>query len=215
MNLLIVGAPGVGKGTASKGIVEKFNVVHISTGDMLRSAITNQTEVGKLAKSYMDKGQLVPDTVIQDLIIERLSQDDVKNGFLFDGYPRTVKQAESLKTILDNINSKIDAVINLEVPDEILIKRIEGRRTCPVCGSSYNIFFKSSKVEGICDECGANLIIRSDDNAESVKQRLSEFRANTQPVIEYYKKLGVVKNINGNLNRDDVFKEIEKALEGI
>lgn len=215
MNLLIVGAPGVGKGTASDRIVEHYHVVHISTGDILRQAIKDNSEVGRLAKDYLDKGLLVPDSIIERIIKERLSKDDVKNGFLFDGYPRTVKQAESLNSILKSINTKIDKVINLNVEDEILIKRIEGRRTCPNCGSSYNIYYKLPKTEGVCDTCGSNLIIRSDDNAESMKKRLSEFRTNTQPVIEYYKELNLVIDINGNQEYDEVFADIKKSLEGI
>ena len=215
MNLLIIGAPGAGKGTMSNFIVEKYNVVHVSTGDMLRQAIKDQTAVGLEAKKYMDKGGLVPDSIINDIIVERLSKDDIKDGFLFDGYPRTVNQAESLTKILGDLGKKLDAVINLNVSDDVLIKRIEGRRLCPNCGASYNIFFSAPQVEGVCDKCGSELFIRSDDNAESVKYRLVEFRQNTQPVIEYYEKLNLVKDINANADRYVVFEDIEKALEGI
>ncbi|MDO5439986.1 MAG: adenylate kinase [Erysipelotrichaceae bacterium] len=215
MNLLIIGAPGAGKGTMSKMIVETFNVVHVSTGDMLRQAIKDETEIGKLAKGYIDKGDLVPDSVINDIIVDRLNKDDIKNGFLFDGYPRTVKQAESLAEILKGLGKEINAVINLEVSDDILIKRIEGRRLCPKCGASYNVFFSAPQVEGHCDKCGSSLYIRADDNAETVKNRLVEFRQNTQPVIEYYEKLNLVHNISANADRYVVFDDIKKTLEGI
>lgn len=215
MNLLIIGAPGAGKGTMSNFLVDEYNIVHVSTGDMLRQAIKDETEIGKLAKGYIEKGELVPDSIINDIIVERLSNNDMQNGFLFDGYPRTVKQAESLSEILKGLGKKIDAVINLNVSDDILIKRIEGRRLCPKCGASYNVFFSAPKKEGVCDKCGSELSIRADDNADSVKVRLAEFRQNTQPVIEYYEKLGLVLNISANADRYVVIEDIKKALEGI
>lgn len=215
MNLLIVGAPGAGKGTMSNMIVEHYHVAHVSTGDMLRQAIKDETEVGKLAKGYIDRGELVPDSIIQDIIVDRLSKDDMEQGFLFDGYPRTLKQAEALTDILNNLGKKIDGVINLHVADDILIKRIEGRRLCPNCGASFNIFFSAPKVDGHCDHCGSALTIRADDNAETVKNRLVEFRMNTQPVIDYYEKQGKVIEINANQDRYDEFNDIKIALEGI
>lgn len=215
MNLLIVGAPGAGKGTMSNFIVEKYHLVHISTGDMLRQEIKDDTEIGKLAKELIARGELVPDSIINDMIVARLSADDVKQGFLFDGYPRTLSQAESLTEILKGLGKKIDAVINLNVSDDILIKRIEGRRLCSKCGASYNIFFSAPQTEGVCDKCGGKLSIRADDNAESLKIRLEEFRRNTQPVIEYYEKLNVIKDINANADRYVEFEDIKKALEGI
>ena len=215
MNLLIIGAPGAGKGTMSNLIVEHYKVVHISTGDMLRQAMSEESEIGKIASEYINKGELVPDSIIQNIIVERLKKDDVKNGFLFDGYPRTVKQAESLTSILNDLGKKIDAVINLNVTNDLLIKRIEGRRVCPKCGLSYNVFFSAPLIHDVCDKCGTNLIIRGDDNPESVKNRLDEFIVNTKPVIDYYEKLGVVKNVNGNSEKYLTFKDIQKALEGI
>ena len=215
MNLLIVGAPGVGKGTMSRFLVAHYKLVHVSTGDMLRQAIADQTPVGLKAKEFMEKGQLVPDEVIHNIIVDRLSQDDIKRGFLFDGYPRTVAQAIDLADILKQLNMKIDAVLNLNVDDEVVIKRITGRRTCPKCGSIFNTYYSPSKVEGICDNCGASLTVRADDNEESLKVRLEEFHKNTSPVIDYYKKDGLVHDINADQDREEEFKDIQKVLEGL
>lgn len=215
MNLLIIGAPGSGKGTMSKFIVEDYKVKHVSTGDMLRQAVKDQTEVGLKAKSYMEKGELVPDSIINDIIVEFLKTADMPNGFLFDGYPRTLAQAEALSEILKSVNKKIDAVINLNIATDILVKRTEGRRLCSKCGASFNIFFSAPKQEGVCDKCGGNLYIRADDNAESLKIRLDEFYKNTKPVVEYYDKLGLIKEINANQDRYDVYNDIKKAIEEI
>lgn len=215
MNLLIVGAPGVGKGTMSRYLIKEYGVEHISTGDMLREAIANETEVGLKAKSFMDKGALVPDEIINEIIVERLGKGNNEKGFLFDGYPRTLAQAESLSEILKKLNLKIDAVINLNIDDEIVKKRITGRRTCPQCGEIYNIYFKPSKEEDVCDKCGTKLTTRKDDNIESLKTRLEEFHKNTQPIIEYYNKDNLVKNINADQERDAEFADIKKSLEGI
>ena len=215
MNLLIVGAPGVGKGTMSRYLIKEYGVEHISTGDMLREAIANETEVGLKAKSFMDKGALVPDKIINEIIVERLGKGNNEKGFLFDGYPRTLAQAKSLSEILKKLNLKIDAVINLNIDDEIVKKRITGRRTCPQCGEIYNIYFKPSKEEDVCDKCGTKLTTRKDDNIESLKTRLEEFHKNTQPIIEYYNKDNLVKNINADQERDAEFADIKKSLEGI
>lgn len=215
MNLLIVGAPGVGKGTMSKFLQEEYGVDHISTGDMLREAVANATPVGLKVKELMDKGALVPDDIINEIIVDRLSKDGTSKGFLFDGYPRNINQAESLTKILDKLNLKIDAVISLEVSDDVLIKRITGRRTCPNCGDTYNIYYKLPRSEGKCDSCDSNLIIRKDDNEESLKNRLSQFHENTEPIIEYYDKDNLVKRINADQKREDEFLDIRKALEGI
>ena len=215
MNLLIIGAPGVGKGTMSRLLVAHYKLVHVSTGDMLRQAIADQTPVGKLASTYMEKGQLVPDEVIHDIIVERLKQDDIKRGFLFDGYPRTVAQAIDLSKILEELNMKIDGVLNLQVDDEVVIKRITGRRICNKCGAIYNIYYNAPKVEGVCDHCADTLQIRKDDNLESLKVRLAEFHNNTSPVIEYYTKENLVHNINADQDREDEFKDIQKILEGL
>ncbi len=215
MNLLIIGAPGAGKGTMSELILEKYHLVHVSTGDMLRAAVKAGTPVGLKAQEYMNKGALVPDEVIHDIITERLSQDDMEAGFLFDGYPRTENQAIDLDSILKEIGKKIDCVINLNIADEDLIKRITGRRLCPVCGEIYNIYYKPTVKEGICDKCGAELIQRKDDNLESLEVRLSEYHKNTQPVIEYYEKSGLVRHVDASNSVDKVFEDIVASLEGL
>lgn len=215
MNLLIIGAPGVGKGTMSRYLVAHYKLVHVSTGDMLRQAIADQTEVGMAAKAYMDKGELVPDEVIHNIIVERLKQNDIKRGFLFDGYPRTVAQAIDLADILTQLNLKIDGVLNLQVDDEIVIKRITGRRICNSCGSIFNIYYNAPKVEDVCDNCGEKLQIRNDDNLESLKIRLSEFHKNTSPVIDYYETKNLVHNINADQDREKEFADIQLVLEGL
>ena len=215
MNLLIIGAPGAGKGTMSEILIRNYGLVHVSTGDMLREAVRNETPVGLKAQEYMNKGELVPDEVIHDIIVERLSRDDIDQGFLFDGYPRTKAQAEDLDSILKQLGKKIDCVINLNIADEDLIKRITGRRLCPECGEIYNIYLKAPEKEGICDKCGSALIQRKDDNLESLEVRLSEYHKNTQPVIEYYEKMGLVEQTDASNGVDKVFKEIRSILEGL
>ncbi len=215
MNLLIIGAPGAGKGTMSDLLINTYHLVHVSTGDMLRAAVKAGTPVGLKAQEYMNKGALVPDEVIHDIIVERLSQDDIKAGFLFDGYPRTIAQAQDLDLILKEIGLKIDAVINLNIEDDELIKRITGRRLCPTCGEIFNIYYKTPAKEGICDKCGAELITRKDDNLESLTVRLQEYHKNTQPVIEYYEKAGLVANVDAKQGVDEVFGDIRKLLEGL
>ena len=215
MNLLIIGAPGAGKGTMSDLLINTYHLVHVSTGDMLRAAVKAGTPVGLKAQEYMNKGALVPDEVIHDIIVERLSQDDIKAGFLFDGYPRTIAQAQDLDLILKEIGLKIDAVINLNIEDDELIKRITGRRLCPTCGEIFNIYYKAPAKEGVCDKCGAELITRKDDNLESLNVRLQEYHKNTQPVIEYYEKAGLVANVDAKQGVDEVFGDIRKLLEGL
>ena len=215
MNLLIIGAPGAGKGTMSDLLINTYHLVHVSTGDMLRAAVKAGTPVGLKAQEYMNKGALVPDEVIHDIIVERLSQDDIKAGFLFDGYPRTIAQAQDLDLILKEIGLKIDAVINLNIEDDELIKRITGRRLCPTCGEIFNIYYKAPANEGVCDKCGAELITRKDDNLESLTVRLQEYHKNTQPVIEYYEKAGLVANVDAKQGVDEVFGDIRKLLEGL
>ena len=215
MNLLIIGAPGAGKGTVSESLINDYAITHISTGDMLRNAIKNNTPVGLKAKEYMDKGHLVPDEIIHNLIVERLSQDDVSKGFLFDGYPRTLNQAMDLSNILQELNIKIDCVINLDIKDEELIKRITGRRLCPKCGEIYNIYYSPSKSEGICDKCNSELITRKDDNLESLVTRLEEYHKNTQPLIEYYQKMDLVKHICASKSIEDVYSDVTTILEGL
>ncbi len=215
MNLLIIGAPGAGKGTMSDLLINNFHLVHVSTGDMLRAAVKAGTPVGLKAQEYMNKGALVPDEVIHDIIVERLSQDDVNDGFLFDGYPRTLNQAEDLDAILKQIGKKIDRVINLDIEDEELIKRITGRRLCPACGEIFNIYYKAPAKEGVCDKCGADLIQRKDDNLESLTVRLEEYHKNTQPVIEYYEAADIVSHIDAKQGVNEVYEDIKAALEGL
>lgn len=215
MNLLIIGAPGAGKGTVSDRIINDYELVHVSTGDMLREAVKNGTPVGLQAQGYMNRGELVPDEVIHDIIVERLSRDDVDAGFLFDGYPRTKNQAIDLDEILKQLDKKVDCVIDLDIDDENLIKRITGRRLCPDCGEIYNIYFNPSKVEGICDKCGGTLIQRKDDNPDSLKVRLEEYHKNTQPVIEYYEEMGIVRHVDASMSKDEVYDSVKDILEGL
>ena len=210
MNLLIIGAPGAGKGTMSDLLIDTYHLVHVSTGDMLRAAVKAGTPVGLKAQEYMNKGALVPDEVIHDIIVERLSQDDVNDGFLFDGYPRTLNQAKDLDVILKEINKKIDRVINLNIEDEELIKRITGRRLCPTCGEIFNIYYKAPAKEGVCDKCGAELIQRKDDNLESLSVRLEEYHKNTQPVIEYYEAAHIVSHIDAKQGVNEVYEDIKE-----
>ena len=215
MNLLIIGAPGAGKGTVSESIISNYDIAHISTGDMLRAAIKDKTALGLQAKEYMDAGNLVPDDIIHDIIVDRLSRDDTTGGFLFDGYPRTLNQAIDLSEILKQLNKRIDCVINLDIADEDLIKRITGRRLCPQCGEIYNIYYSASKIAGKCDECGSDLITRQDDNQESLKVRLEEYHKNTQPLIEYYSKMDLVRTVCASNSKEDVYREVESILKGL
>jgi len=207
-----MGAPGAGKGTMSKLIKDKYQIVHISTGDMLRQAVSEQTPVGLKAKEYMGKGTLVPDEVIHDIIVERLSKDDIKKGFLFDGYPRTVEQAIDLDKILQELNLKLDYIINLNIDDEKLKDRISGRRSCKNCGAVYHIKNLKPKVEGICDVCGSELYQRADDTIEALGKRLESYYKQTTPVIDYYDKTGLIHNMDSNNEADVVFEEIVKVL---
>ncbi len=215
MNLLIIGAPGAGKGTVSDRIINDYELVHVSTGDMLREAVKNGTPVGLQAQGYMNRGELVPDEVIHDIIVERLSRDDVDAGFLFDGYPRTKNQAIDLDEILKQLDKKVDCVIDLDIDDEDLIKRITGRRLCPDCGEIYNIYYKPSEKEGICDKCGGTLIQRKDDNPDSLKVRLEEYHKNTQPVIEYYEEMDIVRHVDASMAKDEVYDSVKNILEGL
>lgn len=214
MNLLIMGAPGTGKGTMSNRIVENYKVVHISTGDMLRASIAKGSPIGLEAQTYMNSGKLVPDSIIHDIIVERLKEKDIENGFLMDGYPRTLEQAEDLSKILDEVGKKVDLVINLHVDEEILKERITGRRLCKKCGAIYHIKTRPSKVEGICDECGSPLTVRKDDTLESLSVRLKEYHDNTEPVMEYYRKQNLVAEIDASKPIDEVFANVVKAIEG-
>lgn len=216
MNLLIMGAPGAGKGTMSNLIIQNYEVIHISTGDMLRQAIKEGTAVGLKAKEYMDYGNLVPDSIIHDIIVERFSKDDMKKGFLLDGYPRTLEQAKDLDEILKQLDMKLDGVININVDEEILVKRITGRRSCPNCKAIYNIYYMPPKQENTCDKCGEQLTLRKDDTAESLKIRMDAYHTNTQPMLEYYKEKGIVNDIKGSdRSIEEIFGSIKDVLEGL
>jgi adenylate kinase len=214
VNIILMGLPGAGKGTQAERIVEEFNIPHISTGDMFRAAVKNETPLGLEAKSYMDKGLLVPDEVVIGIVRERLAKDDCANGFLLDGFPRTVPQAEALTSTLKELGREIDHVININVRRELLIERLTGRWICPVCGASYHTLFNPPKVEGICDKDGGKLFQRDDDKAEVVTQRLDVNIAQTQPLIDYYSKQGLLRNINGEQDIQVVFAEIKSLLRG-
>ena len=213
MKLIIMGPPGAGKGTQAALIKETYNIPHISTGDMFREAIKNQTPLGVEAKSYIDKGLLVPDSVTIGLVKERLANKDCQEGFLLDGFPRTIPQAEALNIILEELNIKLDAVVNIDVDDSILIDRIVGRRVCPVCKAGYHVKYLQPKVAGVCDECGGQLVQRKDDTEETVKNRLEVYANQTKPLLEFYNKLGLVKSIDGIGEIDVIFNNIKLALE--
>ena len=207
MNLIIMGAPGAGKGTQSENISAKFNIPAISTGDILRSAIKNGTELGIQAKSFIDAGKLVPDTVVIDIIKEHLATDACKNGFILDGFPRSIPQAEAL----DAMGVKIDAVLSIEVPDEKIVERMSGRRVCS-CGASYHVAYKAPKVAGICDSCGKELYIRADDAAETVLKRLETYHNTTEPLKEFYSKKGLLVSVAGREEVKDTTADVMNAL---
>ena len=212
MNILIMGPAGSGKGTMSDYIVKEFNIPHISTGDMLRENVKNQTQLGIQAKVLMDQGKLVPDDVVNAMVKERLLQDDCKNGFLMDGFPRTLNQAQALEEICATIGKPIDKVINLEVDFDALATRITGRRVCKNCKATYHITFNKPKVEGICDVCGSPLVQRSDDTIEQLKVRLQEHEKNTKPALEFYGAKGLVQDIDASAQMETVWASIKSAL---
>ncbi len=213
MNLLIMGPAGSGKGTMSEKIANKFNIAHISTGDMFRAAISNQTPVGVEAKSYIDEGKLVPDDVTNRMVKERIMMDDCDNGYLLDGYPRNLAQAHAFNEVAYQIDKPLDFVINLTLDYEVLVDRITGRRLCPDCGAIYHIKSNKPKVEGICDVCGGKLYQRSDDTEEKLKVRYDEYLNQTEPVIEFYREQGLVHDIDADQPIKDVWKAIEEFLE--
>ena len=212
MKIIMLGAPGAGKGTQAKKIAEKYHIPHISTGDIFRANIKNGTELGKKAKTYMDQGLLVPDELVCDLVVDRVQQDDCKKGYILDGFPRTIPQAESLDAALSRLGEAVDYAINVEVPDENIVKRMGGRRACVGCGATYHLVYAAPKKEGICDNCGAELILRDDDKPETVQKRLGVYHEQTQPLIDYYTKKGILKEVDGTMDMGDVFKAIVEIL---
>ena len=212
MKIIMLGAPGAGKGTQAKKIADKYQIPHISTGDIFRTNIKNGTELGKKAKSYMEQGLLVPDSLTCDLVVDRINQEDCSNGYVLDGFPRTIPQAEALKDALNKMNSNIDFAIDVEVPDENIVNRMGGRRACLACGSTYHVVFNAPKTEGVCDVCGAKLVLRDDDKPETVSKRLSVYHDQTQPLIEFYGKEGVLKEVDGTQDLEVVFQDIVKIL---
>ncbi|OSX54335.1 adenylate kinase [Anoxybacillus ayderensis] len=215
MNLVLMGLPGAGKGTQAEKIVEKYKIPHISTGDMFRAAMKEGTELGLQAKSYMDRGDLVPDEVTIGIVRERLSKDDCQNGFLLDGFPRTVAQAEALETLLQQLNRSIDYVINIEVDKNILMERLTGRRICKECGATYHLVFNPPAKAGVCDKCGGELYQRADDNEATVANRLEVNMKQAQPLLNFYAAKGYLRNINGQQHIDQVFADICELLGGL
>ena len=212
MKIIMLGAPGAGKGTQAKKLAAKYSIPHISTGDIFRANIKNGTELGKKAKTYMDQGALVPDELVVDLVVDRFKNPDCANGYVLDGFPRTIPQAEALDNALNAIGEKVDYAINVEVPDENIINRMSGRRACVGCGATYHLKYIPTKVEGICDICGEALILRDDDKPETVKNRLSIYHEQTQPLIDFYNKKGILAEVDGMKDMDDVFNAIVNIL---
>ena len=208
MKIIMLGAPGAGKGTQAKRIAEKYTIPHISTGDIFRANIKNGTELSKKAKEYMDQGALVPDELTCDLVMDRIQQDDCKNGFVLDGFPRTIPQAEALDEALNKIGQKMDYAIDVDVPDENIVNRMGGRRACLSCGATYHVEFNPTKAEGICDACGAQTVLRDDDKPETVQKRLTVYHDQTQPLIDYYKKQNILKSVDGTQPMEAVFDAI-------
>jgi len=212
MKIIMLGAPGAGKGTQAKQIASKYSIPHISTGDIFRANIKNNTELGQKAKTYMDQGKLVPDELTCDLVMDRISQEDCKNGFVLDGFPRTIPQAEALTAALEKVGASMDFAIDVDVPDENIVKRMSGRRACLECGATYHIVSIPPKKEGICDNCGSQLVLRDDDKPETVQTRLDVYHEQTQPLIDYYKKQGILKSVDGTRPMEDVFADIVEIL---
>ena len=212
MKIIMLGAPGAGKGTQAKKIAAKYDIPHISTGDIFRANIKNGTELGNKAKTYMDQGLLVPDELVVDLVVDRVQQDDCKNGYVLDGFPRTIPQAEALDKALAEFGDKIDYAIDVNVPDENIVKRMGGRRACVGCGATYHLVYAPTKKEGICDVCGGELILRDDDKPETVLNRLKVYHDQTQPLIDFYTKKNVLKTVDGTKDMKEVFADIVAIL---
>ena len=212
MKIIMLGAPGAGKGTQAKMIAEKYSIPHVSTGDIFRANIKNGTELGKQAKEYMDAGKLVPDELTVKILLDRVAQDDCKNGYVLDGFPRTIPQAEVLEDALNKLGDKIDYAVNVDVPDENIVRRMSGRRACLKCGSTYHIEHIPPKQEGICDTCGSELVLRDDDKPETVLNRLKVYHDQTQPLIDFYTERNVLKTVDGTRDMKDVFADIISIL---
>ena len=212
MKIIMLGAPGAGKGTQAKKIASKYQIPHISTGDIFRANIKNGTELGKQAKTYMDQGLLVPDELVVNLVVDRVNQEDCKNGYVLDGFPRTIPQAEALDRALEALGQKVDYAINVEVPDENIVNRMSGRRACVGCGATYHVEYAPTKVENVCDVCGADLILREDDQPETVLKRLGVYHEQTQPLIHYYTEKHVLKEVDGTVDMEAVFAAIVEIL---
>lgn len=213
MKIIMLGAPGAGKGTQAKLIAEKYGIPHISTGDIFRANIKEGTDLGKEAKGYMDKGQLVPDDLTVRILLDRVSKDDCSKGYVLDGFPRTIPQAEVLDTEVARLGESIDFAIDVDVPDENIIRRMSGRRACLKCGATYHIEHIPPKKEGICDACGSELVLRDDDKPETVKKRLEVYHTQTQPLIDYYSKQNILRTVDGTRDMQEVFADIVKLLE--
>ncbi|MBE5977429.1 adenylate kinase [Lacrimispora xylanisolvens] len=212
MKIIMLGAPGAGKGTQAKKIAEKYQIPHVSTGDIFRSNIKEGTQLGRKAKEYMDQGALVPDELTIGMLMDRIQQEDCSNGYVLDGFPRTIPQAESLQKAITEMGQKIDFAINVDVPDENIINRMSGRRACISCGATYHIVYNPSKIAGICDVCGSELVLRDDDKPETVKKRLAVYHDQTRPLIDYYKEAGVLVNVDGTQELNKVFSDITVIL---
>ena len=212
MKIIMLGAPGAGKGTQAKQIAAKYEIPHISTGDIFRANIKNGTELGKKAKEYMDQGMLVPDELTCDLVMDRIAQDDCVKGFVLDGFPRTIPQAEALTNALNKIGQSMDYAIDVDVPDENIVNRMSGRRACLNCGATYHIVFNPTKVEGVCDTCGNETVLRDDDKPETVQKRLTVYHDQTQPLIDYYRNMNILKSVDGTKPMDEVFSDIVAIL---
>ncbi|MCX5666390.1 MAG: adenylate kinase [Candidatus Omnitrophica bacterium] len=212
MNIVLLGPPGAGKGTQGVVLSKSYNIPHISTGDILREAVKTGTPMGKKAKTFMDKGELVPDEVVVGIVVDRLAQSDTKKGYILDGFPRTLKQAEALDAALEKIESGIDMALYFEIPENIAIERLTGRRVCKSCGANFHIKNIPTKVEGICDKCGAELFQRPDDRLETVKNRLKVYELQTRPLIDYYTKKGILKKVSGALDVKDLFKVLSQIF---
>jgi len=213
MNMIFLGLPGAGKGTQAKKVSSKYNIPHIATGDIFRNAIKNETPLGKKAKSFIDQGELVPDEVTIGIVRNRLKEDDCKDGFILDGFPRTINQAEALNNIMEELNTKLDLALFIKVPEKELIKRLSGRRVCEDCGATYHVEFNPPEKEGICDKCGGNLIQRSDDTEDTVKNRIEVNKEKTEKLIEFYDNEGILQTIESSGGIEEVFKKVTSVVE--